>query len=92
VRIRVASTPNSQLPVWFEIPVVIHRPLPQDGIIRSAALIRERLALSWRYRLILTVARANPPARVSGERPSVAIDIGWRVTPVGLRVAFGPTR
>ena len=88
VRIRVASTPNSQLPVWFEIPVVIHRPLPQDGIIRSAALIRERLALSWRYRLILTVARANPPARVSGERPSVGIDIGWRVTPVGLRVAF----
>ena len=87
VRIRVASTPGEQLPVWFEIPVVIHRPPPSDGIIRSAALIRERLALSWRYRLILTIARANLPSCVSAERPSIAIDIGWRVTPEGLRVA-----
>ena len=28
VRIRIASTPEHQ-PVWFEIPVVIHRPLPR---------------------------------------------------------------
>jgi Putative transposase DNA-binding domain len=88
VRIRVGSTPGDQLPIWFEIPVVIHRPLPPDGTIRSAALIRERLALSWRYRLILTVARPNPPICQSGERPAIAIDLGWRLTPKGLRIAF----
>ena len=88
VRIRVASTRGEQLPVWFEIPVVIHRPLPPNGMIRSAALIRERLALTWRYRLILTVACANPPSCVSGERPNIGIDIGWRVMAEGLRIAF----
>ena len=87
VRIRIASTPEHQ-PVWFEIPVVIHRPLPADGMIRSAALIRERVALIWRYRLIVTVACANPPSCVSAERPSIALDLGWRLTPEGLRVAF----
>jgi hypothetical protein len=87
VRIRVAST-SEQRPVWFEIPVVIHRPLPADGTIRSAALIREHLGLNWRYRLIVTVACPNPPSRVSAERPSVAVDLGWRLTPEGLRVAF----
>lgn len=87
VRIRVASTPEHR-PVWFEIPVVIHRPLPPGGIIRSAALIRERLALSWRYRLIVTVACPNPPDCVSAARPSIALDLGWRLTPEGLRVVF----
>jgi hypothetical protein len=87
VRIRVASSPE-QRPVWFEIPVVIHRPMPPDGMIRSAALIRERLALSWRYRLIVTVACPSPPSYVSAERPSIAVDLGWRLTPEGLRVAF----
>jgi Putative transposase DNA-binding domain len=87
VRIRVAST-HEQLPVWFEIPVVIHRPMPPDGLIRRASLIRERLGLAWRYRLILTVARAQSPASVSRERPSIGIDIGWRLVPEGLRVAF----
>jgi hypothetical protein len=87
VRIRVAST-QEQLPVWFEIPVVIHRPMPSDGLIRRASLIRERLGLAWRYRLILTVARAQAPASVSRERPSIGIDIGWRLVPEGLRVAF----
>lgn len=87
MRIRVASTPE-QLPVWFEIPTVIHRAMPSDGLIRRACLIRERLGLNWRYRLILTVARAQAPASVSMERPSIGVDIGWRLVPEGLRVAF----
>jgi Putative transposase DNA-binding domain len=87
VRIRVASTLSEQLPVWFVIPVVIHRPLPSDGVIRSAALLREHLGLSWRYRLIVTVAGAGPPASAFADRPSLGIDLGWRVTPEGLRVA-----
>lgn len=87
VRIRVASTPEHR-PVWFEIPVVIHRPMPSNGVLRRASLIRERLGLSWRYRLILTVACPDAPVPVSAKRPSVGIDIGWRLTPQGLRVAF----
>lgn len=87
VRIRVAST-LERLPVWLEIPVVIHRPMPSDGTIRRAALIRERLGLTWRYRLILTISRALAPASVSIGRPSIGIDVGWRLMPEGLRVAY----
>jgi len=87
VRFRVASTVE-QLPIWFEIPVVIHRPIPLEGVIRSASLIRERLGLAWRYRLILTVARPQVPALVSMGRPSIGIDVGWRLMREGLRVAY----
>jgi putative transposase-like DNA-binding protein len=88
VRIRVASTPGEQLPIWLEIPVVIHRPLPREGTIRSAALIRERLAISWRYRFLITVACPNRSVPEFAERPDIALDLGWRLTPRGLRVAF----
>jgi Putative transposase DNA-binding domain len=87
VRIRVASTPN-HLPVWLEIPVLIHRQMSSEGVIRRASLIRERIGLTWRYRLIVTVARTQAPASVPVGRPSVGIDVGWRLVPEGLRVAF----
>ena len=87
VRIRVASSAE-QLPVWFEMPAVIHRPMPADGLIRRASLIRERLGLTWRYRLLITVARVQAPPSVSTDRPNMGIDVGWRLVPEGLRVAF----
>jgi Putative transposase DNA-binding domain len=88
LRLRVASTEPDHLPVWIEIGIVVHRPLPTDGTIRSAALLRKRLGLCWQYRLILTVACPNPPRLRSAERPSVGVDLGWRITSEGLRVAF----
>jgi hypothetical protein len=47
LRVRVASTEADHLPVWIEIGIVIHRPLPPEGTIRSAALLRKRLGLCW---------------------------------------------
>jgi hypothetical protein len=87
VRMRVASGTKHR-PIWLELPVVIHRPMPSGGVIRRASLIRERLGLAWRYRLVLTVAQPHAPASVSIGRPSVGIDMGWRLVPEGLRVAF----
>jgi hypothetical protein len=87
VRIRVASAPESRSPIWFELPVVIHRPIPADALIRSASVIRERIGVTWRYRLILTVAHPNAPTKAPADRPAIALDLGWRLVPEGIRVA-----
>lgn len=86
VRIRVGSKPNGT-PVWFELPIVLHRPMPNNGLIRSASVIREKLGLSWRYRLIVTV-RDGDLAQPRTGGLAVGIDLHYRVTPEGLRVGY----
>lgn len=86
VRMRIAANPDLS-PVWLELPMTMHRPLPDRGVIRSASIVRERVGLSFRHRLLVTV---RLPAPSSVERPSeaVGVDVGWRVTPEGLRIAY----
>jgi hypothetical protein len=83
---RIAA--NADLsPVWLELPMTIHRPLPDDAVIRWATIVREQVGLSPRHRLLLTV---REPAPSGSERPceAVGVDVGWRVTSEGLRVAY----
>ena len=83
VRIRVGS--DGRQPVWLELPVVFHRPLPVDGTVRSASVICEKVGSRERWRLLVTVAR---PQRTRREGPAVAVDLGWRLLEEGLRVAY----
>lgn len=83
VRIRVGS--DGREPVWLELPVVLHRPLPRDGTIRGASAICEKVGSRERWRLLVTVAQ---PDRTAREGPAVAVDLGWRLVPGGLRVAY----
>jgi len=85
VRIRAAS--EKRQPVWLELPMVMHRPLPENGIIRNAAAIRERVGDSYRYKLVITVA-FEPARRKPAGRGAVGIDVGWRRVQGGLRVAY----
>ena len=83
VRIRVGS--EGREPVWLELPVILHRPLPEDGMVRSASVICEKVGSRERWRLLVTIAR---PERAMREGPAVAVDLGWRLLPEGLRVAY----
>ena len=74
VRIRVGS--EGRQPVWLELPVILHRPLPGDGTVRSASVICEKVGSRERWRLLVTVAR---PERARREGPAVAVDLGWRL-------------
>jgi len=86
-RLRVTSDSNRR-PVWIELPMVMHRPLPPGGKIRSAAVVRERVGRRFRYKLVVIATiperdiKAKPPAG------AIAIDIGWRAVEGGLRVAY----
>jgi hypothetical protein len=90
VRFRVRTEGRS--PVWVELPLILHRPLPAGGEIRSASLICEQVAGKATYKLVVTVA---PPAHTlpkegvhRGVRPMVGINLGWRKIDGGVRVAY----
>jgi hypothetical protein len=86
VRMRIGALADLS-PVWLEFPISMHRPLPDGGEIRWASLVRERIGLSFRHRVLITVRLPGP--RGDG-RPAAAVgvDVGWRITPNGLRVAY----
>src|SRR3990172_233834 len=89
--IRIGS--QEREPVWLVLPARFHRPLPADGLIRSASAIRERVVDQWRWKLLITVERpvglVLPWATLPGERRGrISLDLGWRKRPNGLRVAY----
>ena len=85
-RIRIGS--EGRKPVWIELLVTLHRPVPAGGIIKSADVVRRKVGTHWRYSLCLTilVPEAEGPVRPGGEGVA-AVDIGWRQTGSGVRVA-----
>jgi hypothetical protein len=86
VRMRISANADGS-PVWLEFPMVMHRPLPERGIIRWASIVREKVGLSWRHRLLLTVREPSPPEKPRLDK-TVGVDAGWRVVADGLRVAY----
>lgn len=85
-RIRIGS--EGRKPVWLELLVTLHRPVPAGGIIKAADVIRRKVGTHWRYSLCLTVLvpEAEGRGRYVGEGVA-AVDIGWRQTGSGVRVA-----
>lgn len=89
VQMRIGSD-ESRGPIWAEIPVTFHRPLPRNGIIRWAYLHRRRCATKdqWQLRLTIDDPNAEPRATVGDGTGRVAVHPGWRMLPCGsLRVA-----
>jgi hypothetical protein len=86
VSLRVGS--EKRAPVWFQLPVVLHRPLPDGGTIRSASVARNIVGGIPRYKLLVTVDDGIEvsPKRRTGQ--VCAVDLGWRRVPAGLRVAY----
>ena len=87
--LRLGTGPGRQ-PIWCQVPVLLHRPLPDGARIKEAFLhaLGVGQCVKWQLRLILSAPEA--PAQVL--RPVaraglVGIDLGWRVRPAGLRVA-----
>lgn len=85
IRLRVTSDERKK-PVWVELPMVMHRPIPAESEIRCASICRERVGRKWRYKAVLTVTLDAKP-KVHG-RGIVGIDLGWRMVKNGLRVAY----
>lgn len=94
-RLRVRSTQEPgrrNTPVWVELPVTVHRPIP-DGTIQNASIQRRAVGTRWRWSLVITVRTAAPAPEPTVQTGAAAVDLGWRTlfdaqgAPAGLRVA-----
>jgi hypothetical protein len=74
--IRIGSTPE-RAPIWQQLPIVWHRPLPADADVAQVQLTRRRVAGRFRVRLSVTCRLPQPPP-ASTALPAVAWDFGWR--------------
>lgn len=85
IRIRVGS--NGRDPVWAELPMIMHRPLPANSLVKWVRLFRVRVGRWYRYKVQFVVELTSPLQRPTGHGV-VAIDLGWRQVEGGLRVAY----
>lgn len=80
LRMRVGTNEDAaKSPVWAAWPMVFHRPLPEGGVIKRAAVHLNKIGPREEWYLLVSVdfsGTATTPATT--ER--VAVDIGWRAT------------
>ncbi len=86
IRIRVSANADRS-PVGIIVPAVLHRPMPHDGVIRGVSFVRERVGLNWRHRVLFMVSEPAFPVSTTSIN-AVGVDLGWRLTQKGLRVAY----
>lgn len=69
-------------------PMVMHRPIPSDCRVKNIVITRRRIGDRWKWAASFTCTRTpdQPPPASSGSE-LIAVDVGWRRVPEGLRVA-----
>lgn len=85
VWLRVQS--DGRDPVWAVLLVTMHRPLP-TGRIKWVHLIRTRVGYTDHWEVQFVVSREGGVIRRPVGDGAVALDLGWRLTPAGLRVGY----
>lgn len=83
-RIRIGSSGRD--PIWMEIPIVMHRQIPENASIKFASITAKRLADRLVWKLNVTATVGAEIAKKTGE--VVAIDLGWRKDSNGLRAGY----
>jgi len=76
-------------PVWATFPMMLSRPLPDNGRIDSVEVIRKRCGPNWKWaaQVTCTFEETNKPPK---GKAIVALDLGWRKIDGNIRVAaFG---
>lgn len=75
-------------PVMAHIPFTMHRPLPEDSVIKWAHLIRRRIGTKHDWMLQFVVSKKKWVREDQAEDGAAGIDVGFRMIPEeGLRVA-----
>lgn len=97
IHLRVGSQgPGRPKPVWASFPIKMHRPFPPGAVIRQAEISRvvrgPRVSseigrrAQWVVNITLDVPGKKEQTNAAPKAAAVAINVGWRVVPEGLRV------
>jgi hypothetical protein len=87
LRVRVGTSPDRQ-PIWFALPVILHRPLPADGVVRGVGVNWRRRGAGVVYSVTLVVEQPGALPE-PGDGPAVALDLCWRrLEDGGLRCGY----
>lgn len=82
--LRVGSD-DKRRPVWAQWPMVMHRPLP-PGPITGVQVTRRRVGPRYVWTAQITVT-CEPSRAIPETMGAVGLDLGWRQTPEGVRIA-----
>ena len=86
-RVRV-GTGEKRSPIWFEIPITMHRPVPDSALIKSVSISIKKVANRRKYFLNITVVD-NEVRSVERTGRVAAINFGWRkILDKDIRVAY----
>jgi hypothetical protein len=86
VSLRIGTADDGRSPVWARLLVHVHRQPPPDARIKWAFLHRYLVGRQIRWKLRFALARDEWPSE-HGEGGVADVDIGWRMTPEGMRIA-----
>lgn len=68
-------------------PMLMHRPIPIDFIVKEVVITRRRVGLTWRWGANFVCVQALSIPFTSRSKGVAAVDLGWRRSSEGLRVA-----
>jgi hypothetical protein len=86
-RLRLDSTATHK-PIWLSFDFNMHRPIPDDAIVKMAWIKRTRVGWERRYKLQVVVSSEKFSKETSGTG-TCGIDLGWRCkNGRPLRVAY----
>jgi Putative transposase DNA-binding domain len=79
-RMRIGS--DERNPIWLDLPVIFHRPIPPTSMIKSVSMTSR----AGKWFLNVTVTESDPQPVLG--KPHAGLDIGYRLRPEGIRVAY----
>jgi hypothetical protein len=68
-------------------PIHLHRPIPDDAVIKEVKVVRRRIGSDYRWSATFTCRMPGVLKVTHPSKEACAIDIGWRKRKDGLRVA-----
>lgn len=89
VTLRVGTDENGQ-PITAIFPIRIHKPFPPDAVIKWIYVHMRTYGTQTRWYVsfsLTTTAPVRKPRAAEGHDTTVGVDVGWRLTERGLRVA-----
>lgn len=77
LHIRVGSD-KSMKPIWASFPMIMHRPLPDGGVIKTVSIHKKRYGTREEWTVCFTIDMSNVRENSINTSGAVALDIGWR--------------